>query len=97
MSGVFSIASHWVLQYLPEVVMHEQTGRADFLTVSLVISFLLVSDHDRVIQDGMLEHQPKAFLYKKEHISILSQCGNRGVESNTATSEIGPAARTGSD
>jgi hypothetical protein len=26
MSGVFSIASHWVLQYLPEVVTHEQMG-----------------------------------------------------------------------
>jgi len=72
MSGVFSMASHWVLQYLPEEVMHEQTGCAHFLTVSLLISFLLVSDHERLIQDGMLGHQPKAFLYKKEHISILS-------------------------
>jgi len=26
MSGVFSMASHWVLQYLPEVVLHEQMG-----------------------------------------------------------------------
>jgi hypothetical protein len=38
MSGVFSIASHCVLQYLPEVVMQEQTGCAHFLAVSLVIS-----------------------------------------------------------
>jgi len=68
MSGVFSMASHWVLQYLPELVMHEQTGCAHFLSVSLLISFLLVSDHDRVIQDGMLGHWPKAFLYQKEHI-----------------------------
>jgi hypothetical protein len=31
MSGVFSIASHWVLQYLPDVVIHEQIGCAHFL------------------------------------------------------------------
>jgi hypothetical protein len=49
MSGAFFTASHWVLQYLSEVVMHEQTGCAHFFTVSLVISFLLDSDHDRVI------------------------------------------------
>jgi hypothetical protein len=30
MSGVFSIAAHSVLQYLPDVVMHEQTGCAHF-------------------------------------------------------------------
>ena len=30
MSGVFSMASHWVLQYLPDVVVHEQTGCAHF-------------------------------------------------------------------
>jgi hypothetical protein len=30
MSGVFSMVSHWVLQNLPEVVRHEQTGRAHF-------------------------------------------------------------------
>ena len=68
MSGVFSMASHWVLQYLPDVVTHEQTGCAHFLTVSLVISFLLVSDHKRVIRGNMLGQRLKAFLYKKEHI-----------------------------
>jgi hypothetical protein len=31
MSGVFSIASHWVLQYFPSVTMQEQTGCAHFL------------------------------------------------------------------
>jgi hypothetical protein len=30
MSGVFSMASHCVLQYLPEVVMQEHTGWAHF-------------------------------------------------------------------
>jgi hypothetical protein len=28
MSGVFSIAAHSVLQYLPDVITHEQTGCA---------------------------------------------------------------------
>jgi hypothetical protein len=31
MSGVFSIASHSVLQYFPEVTLQEQTGWAHFL------------------------------------------------------------------
>jgi hypothetical protein len=31
MSGVFSIASHSVLQYFPEVILQEQTGWAHFL------------------------------------------------------------------
>jgi hypothetical protein len=30
MSGVFSIASHSALQYVPDVVLHEQTGCAHF-------------------------------------------------------------------
>jgi hypothetical protein len=30
MSGVVSIASHSTLQYLPDVVMHEQMGWAHF-------------------------------------------------------------------
>ena len=36
MSGIFSIASHWVLQYLPEVAVQEQTGCAHFAAVLLV-------------------------------------------------------------
>jgi hypothetical protein len=48
MSGIFSMASHWALQYLPEVVMQEQTGCAHFLPVSLVILVLLFSGQDRV-------------------------------------------------
>jgi hypothetical protein len=36
MSGIFSIASHWVLQYLPEVVVQEQIGCAHFTAVLLV-------------------------------------------------------------
>jgi hypothetical protein len=44
MSGVFSMASRWVLQYLPDVVMHEQTGWAHFSTFAVVISFLPALD-----------------------------------------------------
>jgi len=42
MSGVFSIASHWTLEYLPEVVTHEQIGCAHFLAFAVAISFLLM-------------------------------------------------------
>ena len=67
-SGVFSIASHCALQYLPEAGTHEQTGCAHFLAGSLVISFLLVSDQNGAVRDGMIKWRRKAFLYKKEHI-----------------------------
>ena len=41
MSGVFSIASHWVLQYFPEVTIQEQIGCAHFLpSFAILISFL---------------------------------------------------------
>jgi len=48
-SGVFSMAAHSVLQYLPVVAMHEQTGCAHFSVLIGVISFLLVLDQHRVI------------------------------------------------
>jgi hypothetical protein len=41
MSGVFSIASHWVLQYLPDVVSQEQIGWAHFWDFSVVMIVLL--------------------------------------------------------
>lgn len=45
MSGVFSIASHWVLQYFPEVTIQEQIGCAHFLP-----SFaILVSSRFRLV------------------------------------------------
>jgi hypothetical protein len=50
MSGVFSIASHSVLQYLPDVVRHEQTGWAHFSAFAEGISFLLSSNQERTIQ-----------------------------------------------
>jgi hypothetical protein len=46
------MASHWVLQYLPEVVVQEQTGCAHFtagllVSVGGVMVFLLDCDRDR--------------------------------------------------
>lgn len=45
MSGIFSIASHSTLQYLPDVVTQEQIGCAHFLAFSELISILLILDH----------------------------------------------------
>ena len=70
MSGVFSIASHWVLQYLPDVVTHEQTGCAHFSAFAVAISFLLASDRQRVIQGGILNTWEKRFCPIKD----ISQC-----------------------
>jgi hypothetical protein len=50
MSGVFSMASHWALQYLPDVVTHEQTGCEHFSVFAESICFLLVLDQERMIQ-----------------------------------------------
>jgi hypothetical protein len=47
MSGVFSIASHSVLQYLPDLVRHEQTGWAHFSAFAEAISFLLSTNQER--------------------------------------------------
>jgi hypothetical protein len=41
MSGVFSIAPHSVLQYLPDIVTHEQTGGTHFSAFAVVISSFL--------------------------------------------------------
>jgi hypothetical protein len=40
MSGVFSIVSHSMLQYFPEVTRQEQIGCAHFTPVASAISFL---------------------------------------------------------
>jgi hypothetical protein len=39
MSGVFSIASHCVLQYFPDDTVHEHTGCAHFCPFESVIGF----------------------------------------------------------
>jgi hypothetical protein len=54
MSGVFSIASHSVLQYLPDVVKQAQTGWAHFSAFAEAISFLPSSDQEWTIQAAIL-------------------------------------------
>jgi hypothetical protein len=68
MSGVFSIASHWVLQYLPDVVAHEQTGCAHFSAFGLDISFLLTWDQHQAVQQAHRRHSGKALLSENGHI-----------------------------
>ena len=52
MSGVFSIASHCVLQYFPEVTIQEQTGCAHFLPA---VSATLISFPARVLIHASLQ------------------------------------------
>jgi hypothetical protein len=74
MSGVFSIASHSVLQYLPDVATHEQTGCAHSPAFAVVISFCLfaigiaflpVPDQQRMIQEGIIDTSKRRFCPKK--------------------------------
>jgi hypothetical protein len=37
MSGVFSMVSHWMLQYFPAIAVHEQFGWAHFFGLSVAI------------------------------------------------------------
>jgi hypothetical protein len=81
MSGVFSIASHCVLQYLPEVVRHEQTGCAHFTAFSGAILFSYCGS--RLSDVGCNgSHRAEPILYRNEHIprltaSFLSQPSRR--------------------
>jgi hypothetical protein len=50
MSAIFSIASHSMLQYPPDVVMQEQTGCAHFWALIGVISILLAKNQDLQIK-----------------------------------------------
>jgi hypothetical protein len=69
MSGVFSIASHWVLQYLPDVVTHEQTGCT--LLGFRSRHFFSPSLGSKAIDSRRyLRQWEKALPCKKEHISI---------------------------
>jgi hypothetical protein len=61
MSGVFSMASHWVLQYLPDTIMQEQTGCAHFSALAVDISILLAADQQRVVQNGILDTRENRF------------------------------------
>ena len=85
MSGVFSIASHWVLQYLPDVVTHEQTGCAHFSAFVVAMSFLLASDRRRVIQVGILNTREKRFCPIKDISELLVAAWSRGHLGGAAT------------
>jgi hypothetical protein len=70
MSGVLSIAAHSVLQYLPDVVTHEQTGCAHFPAFAVVIAFLLASGQQRVIQEGIIDTSKRRFCPKKNTFQL---------------------------
>jgi hypothetical protein len=55
------MASHWVLQYSPDAVMHVQTGFAHFSDLAVDISVLLAANQQRVVQDGILDTGEKCF------------------------------------
>src|ERR1700692_673773 len=71
MSGVFSMASHWALQYFSEVVMHEQIGCAHLwvFVVSILFSPVFGSRGD----DPSLHISCRGIrlLCRKEHIAIF--------------------------
>jgi hypothetical protein len=72
-SGVFSMASHWVLQYLPDVVMHEQTGWAHFSAFAVVISILPPWDPKWRIQAQNNSHSKNLRLYRSAHIAVCAR------------------------
>jgi hypothetical protein len=70
-SAVFSIASHCVPQYFPDVVVQEQTACAHFSPFVAAISLspgFGSAAHDR---KGHLKHRTKRYLFKKAHVSIF--------------------------
>ena len=69
MSGVFSIASHWVLQYLPDVVTHEQTGCAHFSAFAFAIFFSPISGQKATDPKPHLSPREQAVLSNKGHTS----------------------------
>jgi hypothetical protein len=73
-SGVFSVASHSALQYLPDVVTHEQSGCEHFTAFSEPISFLPTSDQDRMIQVQMLVSRKECFCTERNTLrfAVLS-------------------------
>jgi|GEM_PF-3202037 hypothetical protein len=77
MSGVLSMASHWVLQYLPDVGTHEQTGCAHFSAFAVVISFLPSSDQQPMIPDPILDAAKKSFCLIENIFGFRSRSGIR--------------------
>ena len=75
MSGVFSMAAHSVLQYLPDVARHEQAGCAHFSVFIGVIWSLPVSKQQQLICGGMLDVAQEVCLHGKKHICrIIEFC-----------------------
>ena len=70
-SGVFSVASHSALQYLPDVVTHEQSGCAHFSAFSEAIFFPpnFGSRSDDPSPNASLHE--RLFLYRKEHLATV--------------------------
>jgi hypothetical protein len=61
----FSIASHWALQYLAVVVLHEQTGCAHLLVFAVSIRFLPYCDRERVLVNVLVAG--KTFFCTERH------------------------------
>jgi hypothetical protein len=71
MSGVFSMASHWALQYFSDFVTHEQIGCAHLWVFVVFICFLLVSDQQALIQRLHISCWDNMLLCRKEHTAKL--------------------------
>jgi hypothetical protein len=74
MSGIFSMASHWALQYLPEVVTHEQMGCAHFLAVSFVILDLLFQVGTELSKTVSYTESERSFCAKENTFQIFTKC-----------------------
>jgi len=71
MSGVFSMASHAALQYLPEVVGHEQMGCAHF---SSFVGVIIISPNRGTGADdpgGNINRAGESVLCRTKHTTIL--------------------------
>src|ERR1700722_14076672 len=78
MSGVFSIASHSMLQYLPDVAMHEQTGCAHFWEFAVDIS----ASWPRIQAGDPKRHSKtrgKSVSVRKETLFRFSYFANPGI------------------
>src|SRR5271157_3892929 len=92
MSGVFFNASHATLQYLPDVVMHEQMGCAHFPPFAVVISFLLAPGQQRVIQCRILNGSKKRFCSIRNTFQFwFAEWRTPDMDDRTQYSAIGAA------
>ena len=65
MPCVYSMASHWTLQYLPDVVTRERIGCAHFSVLVQSVCFLLASDLVRMIQAFTVVFGGKCFCTER--------------------------------